>query len=105
MYKINYKYEYEIHKEKNSSGTLSTDYETREEALYYAIKEAGSSRYTALKDNRADKYFKPKLIKTDDGVYFVICVGKDYDLCKVSYYVTEHSLIPTGKPVGLSNNP
>lgn len=88
MYQINFKHEFEVHTENNCSGVVTKDYETKEEALAYAMKEAGSTRYTFLEDERPYPS-KPKLNKTDDSVYFYVCVGEDWDIAKVTYYVTE----------------
>jgi hypothetical protein len=94
MYQINWKHEFEVHKENNCSGVHSRDYKTKEEALSYAMKEAGDTRYTALEEfriNKASPKSKPKIFKEEDCVYFFICVGEDCDIVKISYFVTEQS--------------
>lgn len=94
MYQLNWKHEFEVHKENNCGGVHSRDYKTKEEAISYAIKEAGNARYTALKGLRltqASTKSKPKLFIEEDRVHFFICVGEDCDIVKISYFVTEQN--------------
>lgn len=94
MFEIRCKAEYEVHKEENFDISTGEEYTSFEEALSYALKSAGSGRYTNLKTDRQFE-MKPKLFKEKNSVWFIRSgIGEDYDNVKMTYYVSEVFSIP-----------